>query len=138
MRALHPGDMHFQGRDHADRIWVLGFTADDGPVAYHAFDRSTGKGTFLFHHKPDLSGYTLAAMEPFAFTSRDGLDVHGYLSFPPGADRTRLPTVLFVHGGPWARDEWGFVARRRSGSPTAATCASRSTTAARPGTASGS
>ena len=109
MQALHSGDMHFQGRDHADRIWVLGFTADDSPVSYHAFDRSTGQGTFLFHHKPNLSGYTLAAMEPFAFSARDGLDVHGYLSFPPAADRTRLPTVLFVHGGPWARDEWGFV-----------------------------
>jgi dipeptidyl aminopeptidase/acylaminoacyl peptidase len=108
MRALHPGDLHFHGRDHADRTWVLGFTADDGPVAYYAFDRSTGRSTFLFEHKPDLSMYTLAAMEPFAFTSRDGLEVHGYLTFPPGSDRLRVPTVLFVHGGPWARDTWGF------------------------------
>ncbi len=108
MRALHPGDLHFRGRDHADRIWIVGFTADDGPIAYYAFDRSTGEGTFLFAHKPDLADYTLAAMEPFAFTSRDGLDVHGYLTFPPGSDRAGVPTVLFVHGGPWARDEWGF------------------------------
>ena len=42
MRALHPGDLHFNGRDHADRIWILGFTADDGPVSYFAFDRATG------------------------------------------------------------------------------------------------
>ncbi len=108
MRALHPGDLHFNGRDHADRIWILGFTADDGPVSYYAFDRSTGEATFLFAHKPDLQAYTLAAMEPFSFTSRDGLDVHGYLTFPPGSDRSRVATVLFVHGGPWARDEWGF------------------------------
>jgi dipeptidyl aminopeptidase/acylaminoacyl peptidase len=108
MRALHPGDLHFHGRDHADRTWVLGFTADDGPVAYYAFDRVTKDATFLFAHKPDLAGYTLAAMEPFAFTSRDGLDVHGYLTFPPGSGRRGVPTVLFVHGGPWARDTWGF------------------------------
>ena len=108
MGKLHPGDLHFNGRDHADRIWILGFTADDGPVAYYAFDRTTGEGTFLFAHKPSLEAYTLAAMEPFSYTSRDGLDVHGYLTFPPGSDRSREATVLFVHGGPWARDEWGF------------------------------
>jgi dipeptidyl aminopeptidase/acylaminoacyl peptidase len=108
MRALHPGDLHFNGRDHADRIWILGFTADDGPVSYFAFDRATGEGSFLFAHKPDLEAYTLAAMEPFSFTSRDGLEVHGYLTFPPGPDRSGVATVLFVHGGPWARDEWGF------------------------------
>jgi dipeptidyl aminopeptidase/acylaminoacyl peptidase len=108
MKALHPGDLHFRGRDHADRIWIVGFTADDGPIAYYAYDRESGEGTFLFVHKPDLAGYTLAPMEPFAFTARDGLEIHGYLTFPAGSDRSGVPTVLFVHGGPWARDEWGF------------------------------
>jgi dipeptidyl aminopeptidase/acylaminoacyl peptidase len=108
MKALHPGDLHFRGRDLDDRIWVVGFTADDGPVAYYAYDRGTREGTFLFVHKPDLAGYTLAAMEPFSFPTRDGLEVHGYLTFPPGSDRSRMPTVLFVHGGPWARDTWGL------------------------------
>jgi dipeptidyl aminopeptidase/acylaminoacyl peptidase len=109
MKALHPGDLHFRGRDLADRMWIVGFTADDGPVAYYAYDRESGGATFLFAHKPDLAAYTLAQMEPFAFTTRDGLQVHGYLTFPPGSDRTREPAVLFVHGGPWARDEWGFA-----------------------------
>jgi dipeptidyl aminopeptidase/acylaminoacyl peptidase len=47
-------------------------------------------------------------MEPFAFTARDGLTIHGYATFPPGKGRVGLPTVLNVHGGPWARDVWGF------------------------------
>jgi dipeptidyl aminopeptidase/acylaminoacyl peptidase len=47
-------------------------------------------------------------MEPFSFTARDGLTIHGYLTFPPGLGRTGLPSVLDVHGGPWARDTWGF------------------------------
>ena len=47
-------------------------------------------------------------MEPFSFTARDGLTIHGYATFPPGAGREGLPTVLNVHGGPWARDTWGF------------------------------
>ena len=47
-------------------------------------------------------------MEPFSFTSRDGLTVHGYVTFPPGAGRSGLPAVLDVHGGPQVRDVWGF------------------------------
>jgi len=48
-------------------------------------------------------------MEPFVFTARDGLEVHGYVTFPPGLPRTGLPAVLDVHGGPWVRDQWGYV-----------------------------
>ena len=108
MRALYPGDMHVANRDDDDQVWLLGFTADDGPVSYYSFDRRTGEATFLFHHRPELARYTLARMEPFSYKARDGLEISGYLSFPPGAERRGLPTVLNVHGGPWARDQWGF------------------------------
>jgi len=50
-------------------------------------------------------------MEPFQFTARDGLVIHGYLTFPPGAPRRGLPAVLNVHGGPQVRDEWGLDPR---------------------------
>jgi dipeptidyl aminopeptidase/acylaminoacyl peptidase len=108
VRAVHPGDPAFLGRDHDDRTWLLAFTADDGPVSYYAWDRAEQRATFLFVHRPELERYQLAGMEPFSFTARDGLEVHGYLSFPPGASRSGLPTVLNVHGGPWYRDIWGF------------------------------
>jgi dipeptidyl aminopeptidase/acylaminoacyl peptidase len=108
IRAVHPGDPAFLGRDHDDRTWLLAFTADDGPVTYYAWDRAEQRATFLFVHRPELERYQLASMEPFSFTARDGLEVHGYLSFPPGASRSGLPTVLNVHGGPWYRDIWGF------------------------------
>ena len=106
--ALHPGDWSLVDRDHADRTWLIAFTADDGPISYFSWDRQAKKGTYLFNHRPELERYELAKVEPFEFTARDGLIVHGYLTFPLGVDRTRLPTVLNVHGGPWARDEWGF------------------------------
>jgi dipeptidyl aminopeptidase/acylaminoacyl peptidase len=108
VRALHPGDFGFVGRDKADTTWLIGFTADDGPVQYYVYDRATKQGTFLFDHRPELRDYTLARTEPFSFTARDGLEVHGYLTFPPGFERSSLPTVLNVHGGPWARDMWGL------------------------------
>ncbi len=108
MRALHPGDMGFAGRDHADATWLAAFTADDGPVSYYSFDRATKEATFLFEHQPALSDYVLSSMEPFSYTARDGLTVHGYLTFPHGLERRGLATVLNVHGGPWGRDAWGF------------------------------
>ena len=108
LRALHPGDLGFQGRDHADRTWLADFTADDGPIAYHLYDRASGRSRFLFTHRPELEACTMARMEPFSYAARDGLTIHGYLTFPPGLERSRLPAVLAVHGGPWTRDIWGY------------------------------
>ena len=106
--ALHPGDAFLISRDHADATWTVGFTADDGPVAYYAFDRGERAGRFLFTQHDDLARYELSPMEPFAFAARDGLEINGYLTFPPGGGRQGLPAVLYVHGGPWARDTWGY------------------------------
>jgi dipeptidyl aminopeptidase/acylaminoacyl peptidase len=47
-------------------------------------------------------------LEQFSFGARDGLTIHGYATFPPGVERSRLPMVLNVHGGPWHRDTWGY------------------------------
>jgi dipeptidyl aminopeptidase/acylaminoacyl peptidase len=108
IRALHPGDPVFADADDADRVWLVAFTNDAGPVSYYSYDTVTATGSFLFEHQPDLSKYELAEMEPVSYQSRDGLTINGYLTFPPGHDRTNLPTLLLVHGGPWARDAWGF------------------------------
>jgi dipeptidyl aminopeptidase/acylaminoacyl peptidase len=108
IKRIHPGDFTIVHRDHADRTWLIAFDNDDGPIAFFAFDRASKESTFLFDHRPDLNKYTLAPMEPFSIKSRDGLELNGYLSFPVGVARADLPTVLDVHGGPWARDAWGF------------------------------
>src|SRR5260370_5905065 len=85
-----------------------------GPVQYSAYDRASQVGSFRVSSRPELSRYTLAGMEPFSFKARDGLTIHGYVTFPPGSpgssgdDRPALPTVLNVHGGPQARDAWGW------------------------------
>jgi dipeptidyl aminopeptidase/acylaminoacyl peptidase len=108
LQAGDPGELSLLGEDDEDRIWLAAYTNDDGPVRYYAYDRQTRARTFLFEHQPALSAYTLAKMEPFSFTARDGLTIHGYLTFPPGAGREGLPAVLNVHGGPWVRDTWGL------------------------------
>jgi dipeptidyl aminopeptidase/acylaminoacyl peptidase len=108
IQALHHGDPVFANRDDRDSVWLVGFTNDTGPVPYYAYDRTTKTGRLLFEHQPALSRYELAAMEPFSFAARDGLEIHGYVSFPPGVERSALPAVVNVHGGPQVRDTWGY------------------------------
>lgn len=108
IQKLHPGDFILSSRDHADRHWLVGFTADDGPVPYFAYDRKTKQATFLFDHRPELKQYILSHMQPVSFPSRDGLTLHGYLTLPQNSEPKNLPMVLNVHGGPWHRDTWGF------------------------------
>ena len=108
IRGLHPGDPMFLGRDEADQTWLVGFNVDAGSLTFYMYDRPSKSGRLLFEARPALSSYTLAAMEPFSFTARDGLEIHGYVTFPPGQGRSSLPAVLDVHGGPQVRDSWGY------------------------------
>jgi dipeptidyl aminopeptidase/acylaminoacyl peptidase len=108
VRALHPGDPTFSDRDEADTTWLIAFTVDAGSVTYFMYDRATKTGRLLFSARPALDSYELAPMEPFSFTARDGLLIHGYVTFPPGLGRTGLPAVVDVHGGPQVRDTWGY------------------------------
>jgi dipeptidyl aminopeptidase/acylaminoacyl peptidase len=108
IRALHPGDPQIIGRNEADTTWLVAFTNDSSGVQYFAYDRESRAGSFLFEARPELARYELARMEPFSFTTRDGLTVHGYVTFPPGTNRSALPAVLNVHGGPQVRDVWGW------------------------------
>jgi dipeptidyl aminopeptidase/acylaminoacyl peptidase len=62
----------------------------------------------LFVHQPKLEGLALATMTPVAIPARDGLALHSYLTLPNGIEPKNLPMVLVVHGGPWARDQWGY------------------------------
>src|SRR5205823_6529286 len=71
--------------------------------------------TKLFVSRPQLEGATLAAMHPEEIRTRDGRTEVSYLSLPPGSDtngsgrpQRPLSMVLFVHGGPWARDSYGY------------------------------
>jgi len=108
IRGLHPGDPMFLGRDEADQTWLVGFNVDAGSLTFYMYDRASKSGRLLFEARPALSSYTLAAMEPFSFTARDGLEIHGYVTFPTGQGRSSLPAVLDVHGGPQVRDSWGY------------------------------
>jgi len=106
---LVQGDFFVYDRDNADATWLVGFTRDNGPVSFYAYDRKDKKGRFLFDHMPNLNKYTLARMEPASFKARDGLTIHAYVTFPVWKEKKNLPMVLLVHGGPWGRDTWGYA-----------------------------
>lgn len=108
LKDLGRGDFSVTSRDRADENWLVAVNSDDGGASYYAYDRKAKKGEHLFDARPDLADYSLAKMEPVSFTSRDGLEVEGYLTLPPDAEPRDLPMVLNVHGGPWARDGWGY------------------------------
>ncbi|MEG4121346.1 S9 family peptidase [Microcoleus sp. N9_B4] len=104
---LGPGEFSITSRNLADTTWLIAYRTDDGPVYYYAYDRASKTFTFLFSNQPKLEGLPLSSMEPISYTARDGLTIHGYLTKPVGVS-TPVPAVLLVHGGPWARDTWGY------------------------------
>ena len=71
-------------------------------------DRDTKKAEFLFVTQPALTKYQLSSMRCEVIKARDGLELPAYLTLPVGAEPKGLPMILNVHGGPWARDAWGF------------------------------
>ena len=97
--------------DRSDRTatrWTVSVITGAGPVLYYIYDRPEGGLRFLFSHSTDLGRYRLARMEPIGFTARDGVTVHGYVTWPPGVERRELPAVVNVHGGPWSRNSFCF------------------------------
>jgi dipeptidyl aminopeptidase/acylaminoacyl peptidase len=108
LRTQLPGEIGISRPERTDRRWLVSDTPSDGPVRYYVYDRDDRSLTYLFAHKPALADYDLAVMEPFSYRARDGLVVHGYLTYPPGVERVGLPAVVDVHGGPWHRDLWGY------------------------------
>ena len=95
-------------RDRADKNWIVAYQRDNGPVAWYVYHRDSRKVDFLFSNRPELEKYRLAGMKPYVIEARDGLQLVSYLTLPVGLEGKNLPLVLNVHGGPWARDTWGY------------------------------
>lgn len=108
LRQVRDGDFNIASRDLEDTTWIVSYLVDNGPVYYYAYARATREATLLFSNRPALEDYDLARMQPVSFVARDGMTIYGYLTLPVGVEPRLLPTVLVVHGGPWARDTWGL------------------------------
>ena len=76
--------------------------------SYYYFDKTSGKIDHLADLSPWINSEHMAEMKPISYKSRDGLTINGYLTLPIGIEAKNLPVVINPHGGPWARDNWGY------------------------------
>lgn len=113
--AANIGDWVAQSRTDDDKLWVIGSNADTAPGAAYLYDRTAKSLEKLYDSRPELADTPLAAMHPAIIEARDGLKLVSYLTLPKGSDAAtpgrpsrKLPLILLVHGGPWARDEFGY------------------------------
>ncbi len=117
LQSLGPGEVGVNARTYDDKTWIVTYSAAETPVVYYRYDRGTdGKLTKLFSARPALDGKPLVAMWPQEIKSRDGKTLVSYLTLPKSADANNdgkadapVPMVLMVHGGPWARDGYGYT-----------------------------
>ncbi|KAF9418660.1 hypothetical protein BGZ76_004347 [Entomortierella beljakovae] len=102
-------------QSHDNTKWIISQKNASG-IQYHILDREASSTTFLFHFRDELLKYTLNKQHPVVIKSRDDQNLVSYLSIPdhiedserPGRPSQPVPLILFVHGGPWARDVYGF------------------------------
>ena len=116
--AIGPGEASINTRTLDDRTWIVAYSAAESPVEYYRYDRDghgNGELTHLFSGRPALAGKPLVPMWPLELESRDGKTLVSYLTLPAHADAdgdgkadSPVPLVLLVHGGPWARDAYGY------------------------------
>ena len=91
-----------------ERFWLIGIGSDTEPGERYLFDRQTKKLTFQYRIRENLNRDYLAPMKAVRYKSSDGLEIPAYLTLPKGVAPKSLPVVAFPHGGPWARDFWGY------------------------------
>jgi dipeptidyl aminopeptidase/acylaminoacyl peptidase len=116
LKTVADGEIQVTGRTLDDKRWTVAFLMDNGPARFYIYDRQPErKARFLFTSNRELEKLPLVKMHPQVIKSRDGLELVSYLTLPKWADpdgdgkpSEPLPLVLNVHGGPWARDDWGY------------------------------
>jgi dipeptidyl aminopeptidase/acylaminoacyl peptidase len=115
LAAQDIGDWGVMSRTEDDRLWIIGAHSDTRPGVAYLYDRAVRDLRLLYETRPELSGAPLSRMHPVTIPAGDGLNLICYLTLPRRLDQTGTgrpdapaPLVLVVHGGPWARDTFGY------------------------------
>jgi dipeptidyl aminopeptidase/acylaminoacyl peptidase len=103
-----PGGIGIHSRDRSDTRWVVSLAIDNGSRRLYLWNRENAAATLILEEQPHLASLPLARTTPMSFTARDGLMFGGYLTLPIGVPAEKLPLVVWVHGGPYLRDSWGY------------------------------
>ncbi|MFN0030747.1 MAG: prolyl oligopeptidase family serine peptidase [Flavobacteriales bacterium] len=101
-------EISFSSKTKDESTYVVRTYSDRSMGAYYLYETKRKSLTKIEDVSPWLNEKEMCMMQPISFSARDGRLIHGYLTLPNGAGNTNLPLVVNPHGGPWARDEWGF------------------------------
>ena len=94
-------------RDREENLYIIVSYSDRSAGTYYLYKVNTKNLKKIADIRPWLKENDLVETKPIKYSSRDSLDIHGYLTLPKGKDKN-LPVVIHPHGGPWARDVWGY------------------------------
>jgi dipeptidyl aminopeptidase/acylaminoacyl peptidase len=115
LKSQNKGEFYVGSRTDRDDKWLVTYDGVSSPAATYLYDRAKKTLTQLYVSRPELVGAPLVPMYPVEIPTRDGLTMVSYLTLPKGADANGdgradkpVPMVLWVHGGPWGRDNYGY------------------------------
>lgn len=108
-----PAEIYVTSVADDERTMTVAVVTDRGTKNY-LYAGNSAEPELLGENSLSYLAPKLSPVQPMSFTSRDGVELHGYLTLPVGVAPVKLPLVLLVHGGPWARDRWGAGATNRS------------------------
>ena len=105
---LPDGEISFSPQTLDDRLVKVVVSRDVDPGTVYLYDWQANSVEKLYETRPELPTEHLAQMQPIVYTARDGLEIPAYLTTPKGVESEDLALVALIHGGPWARDSWGY------------------------------
>ncbi|MCS6896222.1 MAG: S9 family peptidase [Bacteroidia bacterium] len=108
LQLLPGGEISISSLSRDERYAVVVFSSDRVPARYYFWDAQKESLREIGSSRPELSEDVLTEMRPMRVRSRDGAEIPAYLTLPKGVPPRNLPAVVLVHGGPWARDIWGY------------------------------
>jgi dipeptidyl aminopeptidase/acylaminoacyl peptidase len=107
-RQLPNKEISFGSSTKDEQVYLISANSDTDPGETYLFDRKTKKLTLQYRVREKLPREHLAPMQAIRYKSSDGLEIPAYLTLPKGVEANNLPLIVFPHGGPWARDTWGY------------------------------
>lgn len=107
-RRLPEGEIYFASSSDDGQLRIVRVTRDVDPGSVYLYDRATGRVELLYRARPGLPTEHLSPVRAIRYRARDGMEIPAYLTLPRGVESRNLALVIYAHGGPWARDVWGY------------------------------
>ena len=101
--------IYFVSASADEQVLVVNASADNDPGSWYLYDRARKSLGLIAPARPALKGKTLSTVKATSYPAADGTQIPVYVTLPPGVTEAKnLPAVVMPHGGPGARDSWGF------------------------------